>query len=271
MKCFKCGYEFDEGMFCPECGTKFDAEEAKRIEDERITLEKIKKEEERKQKELQRQERKEKRELELEKAKVEQERIAKEKAEKEAEVLRLKNESLRMEQEIAQQKADEERQALERKVEEERATADKISRTYKEVVFDSAELAARAAEEDQTIDMLKKRLMATTKQKERRIIIERFNDEIITEPAKSRLRKLKNKVSIEPPKSNIYCTYYGISVIISIVLATMFDSLLMVNLKPLGIGIACWAGFGMWIWPIWRIVIAVRNRSKESYLYIKDI
>ena len=40
MKCKNCGFEFDEGIFCPECGTKFDnnaniqhEEEQKNIED----------------------------------------------------------------------------------------------------------------------------------------------------------------------------------------------------------------------------------------------
>ena len=66
MKCAKCGTEFHEGIFCPECGTKYDEEEAKKAEALRA-------EEENKQ-----------RELELEKAKAEAERLAKEQAEQEA-------------------------------------------------------------------------------------------------------------------------------------------------------------------------------------------
>ena len=28
MKCVKCGCEFEEGLFCPECGAKYDEKEA---------------------------------------------------------------------------------------------------------------------------------------------------------------------------------------------------------------------------------------------------
>lgn len=34
MKCLKCGYEFKEGLFCPECGTKYNEEETKHMENE---------------------------------------------------------------------------------------------------------------------------------------------------------------------------------------------------------------------------------------------
>lgn len=78
MRCFKCGTEFEEGFYCPECGTKYDEEKA-------IKAEAIRAEEEKKQ-----------REIELEKAKAEQERLAKERAEQEAELLRQKNESVRI-------------------------------------------------------------------------------------------------------------------------------------------------------------------------------
>ena len=42
MKCIKCGTEFFEGVFCPECGTKYDEDEAKiaeKKEEEKVKLE----------------------------------------------------------------------------------------------------------------------------------------------------------------------------------------------------------------------------------------
>ena len=87
MLCPKCGYIFNEGVFCPECGTKYDANEAERIEEQRREEERKKKAEEEK-----------KRELEIEKAKVEQERLAAERAEHEAELIRQQNEKARIEQ-----------------------------------------------------------------------------------------------------------------------------------------------------------------------------
>ncbi len=73
MKCTKCGFEFSEGIFCPECGTKYDEEEAEKIE--------------------------------MAKERAEKERHEKEKAELEAETLRLKNENLRIEQEMVEKKS----------------------------------------------------------------------------------------------------------------------------------------------------------------------
>lgn len=45
MKCNNCGFEFDEGIFCPECGTKYDEEKAKIIEAEELEIETQKAEE----------------------------------------------------------------------------------------------------------------------------------------------------------------------------------------------------------------------------------
>ena len=97
MKCKKCGTVFEVGVFCPECGTRNEAEispeeQAKKQEEERIAKEKNEREE------------KEKRELELARQKTEQERIAKERAEKEAEAEKAKLELARLEKEKREKK-----------------------------------------------------------------------------------------------------------------------------------------------------------------------
>lgn len=33
MKCKKCGTEFEEGIFCPECGERYISEEKREVED----------------------------------------------------------------------------------------------------------------------------------------------------------------------------------------------------------------------------------------------
>jgi thiol:disulfide interchange protein len=122
MKCTKCGYEFKEGLFCPECGTKYDEAEAKRIEVEKQEIEKKRKVEE-----------KEKRDLEIEKTKVEQERLAVEKAAREAELLRQQNEKARIEQEAEKKRKVEEKEKRDleiekTKVEQERLAVEKATR-----------------------------------------------------------------------------------------------------------------------------------------------
>jgi len=123
MICKNCGLEFDEGIFCPECGTRIDNHgENDQLKDQ-----------------------KEKNELEIEKAKAEQERYAKEKAEHEAELLRQRNENIRLEQEIAEKKKEEEK-----KREEEEA------RTFNGVLYNSVEEMVKA-KEDYSIEESKKK------------------------------------------------------------------------------------------------------------------
>ena len=131
MKCTKCGFEFDEGLFCPECGAKYDEEEAKRIENEALEQEKIRKEEEKKEEEEKKrkeEEEKAQRELELEKVKVEQERLAVEKAAHEAELLRQQNERIRIEQEN-KVKAEE----------QEKKHQEELSRTFNGIIYNSVD------------------------------------------------------------------------------------------------------------------------------------
>lgn len=152
MKCTKCGYIFDEGLFCPECGTKYDEEEAKlaeqkekeKAEAERLAEEK-RKEEEKKAEQKKRETELEKarleqeklakaQEVELAKAKVEQERLAKERAEHEAEVLKLKKEE-------AERKAAEEEKAKA----EQLAKEERLSRTFNNVEYQTIEEAKAAS------------------------------------------------------------------------------------------------------------------------------
>lgn len=130
MKCLKCGYEFREGLFCPECGTKYDEEEAKRIEAEQFEAEEKKRGEER-----------EKRELELARAKVEQEKLAVEKAAHEAELARQLNEKVRIEQE-----------AQARMEEQKRKHQEEATRTFNGVIYNTIDEMniAKAAFDEQT-------------------------------------------------------------------------------------------------------------------------
>lgn len=119
MKCKNCGYEFDEGIFCPECGTKYDEESEKEVKENIELVEQIEKD---------KQEEKEVRELELEKTKLELERLAVEKAAHEAELARQENEKERIKQEKAL-KAEE----REKKKQEE------LTRTFNGVVYNTVE------------------------------------------------------------------------------------------------------------------------------------
>lgn len=113
MKCKKCGYEFHEGIFCPECGTPLDETVIKRSKKEIEKQEAIEKDQ---------------RELELAKAKANQERLALERTEREIELTRLNNEKIRLEQEQAQKKA-----------EEDKIRTEQLSRTFNGIIYSSVE------------------------------------------------------------------------------------------------------------------------------------
>lgn len=159
MRCAKCGCVFDEGQFCPECGTKYDAEAEQKYEEELKQRREIeeqenqkRRDEEEKVKERKRQEEKEKRELEKEKAKVEQERLAKERAEKEAEVLKLRKEE-------AERKAEENRKAREEQLKAE----EKLARTFNGIEYrteDEAKAAATLFEEEKLAAKAQKKVDA---------------------------------------------------------------------------------------------------------------
>lgn len=135
MKCKNCGFEFDGGIFCPECGTKYDVEEARRQADELKAQE-----------ELHRQEKIKERELEVEKAKAEQERLA--------------NERIQYELELEKQKAEIrnlELDAKEREASAENKKNEEQERTYKGVVYstvDDKNLAQQKDEEQKLKDKI---------------------------------------------------------------------------------------------------------------------
>lgn len=97
MKCRKCGTEFEEGMFCPECGTRVEEEQSQKIiETEEKSVDPA---------------------IEIERQKTEQARIEKEKVETELELAKQKieQEKLEMErkkqQEVEQKRIQEEQEA----------------------------------------------------------------------------------------------------------------------------------------------------------------
>jgi len=160
MKCLKCGCEFQEGIFCPECGTRYDEEEAKKIEAERQEAENRRKEELKKldeekriQDEIRRQEEKEKRELEIAKAKMEQEKLASERAAHEAELVRQQNEKARIE--IENHKKMEE---------QEKKHQEELARTFNGVLYSSIdEMKDAKAKHAEQVAIEKKIKKANTK------------------------------------------------------------------------------------------------------------
>jgi len=253
MKCVKCGCEFTEGIFCPECGNKYNAEEAAKIERERIEAEQLARERAAREKEEQEKAAREK---------AEAERIAKEKAKaeraererQEAEAKRKAEEERIAKQQAEAEKARQEQQALQ-------------ERTYKGTVYESREEATIAREDEERVESLKRKLLSTKKQDERRKIIAEFGNPPMTAESRQRYDALKAKSEQEKPKSIIINWIYGITVLIAMIPAVA----LSVENGAIYYVAMVWAGFGIYIWIIWKIVLFVKSKSKKYYLNIKHI
>lgn len=267
MKCINCGTEFNEGIFCPECGHKYDEEEIARIEREK------KEREEREIAEKAEREAKEKAEREA-REKAENERLLRERQEREerqrAEEERRAREAEEQRKADAKRKAEEEKLLAKQKAEEERIRKEKeelASRTFNGKVYADKEEADLAKMESNQVEALKQRLLSTKKQDERRKIIAEFGDAPKTEESRARYEALKAKSEQEKPKSIIINWIYGITVLIAFIPAV---TLSVENGAVYYIAMA-WAGCGFYIWIIWKIVLFIKSKSKKYYLNIKHI
>ena len=257
MICSKCGHEFSVGIFCPECGTKYETPEEEKASLEREEQERLVKEEAehlaRKKAEAER--------LEREQREAEEARAAKEKAEAER---------LGRERKVAEEKQKEEERIAKERVEAERLRQeqqDLQERTYNGVVYASREEAATAKADNEQIESLKKKLLSTKKQDERRKMIAEFGNPPVTPESRQRYDALKEKSEIEKPKSILINWIYGITVLIAIILYAVMGS----GMGAMGMGLMIWGGFGFYIWPIWKIVLFVKSKNKNYYLNIKHI
>ena len=253
MICKKCGAEFSEGIFCPECGTKIEADY-----EEQTSMNKGKEQAEKV--------RLAKEKVEADSIQAEKARLAKEKAEADAiqaEKARLAKEKAEVEAIQAREKAEQaarEREELE-------------ARTYKGVVYSDTTQARLAKDEDDMIDNLKSRLLLTKKQQDRRKIVDEFKNNIQTPEVKKRLDALKMKAHQNRPKAILYNYIYGLSVILSIIITLIMgvSGLYTGSWENVMVIVVSWYAIGIPVWIVWKIVLVIKSHSPDYYLNIKDI
>lgn len=138
------------------------------------------------------------------------------------------------------------------------------------MVYESLEKADLARKEHSEIDQLKKELLKTKSQKKRRKIVGNFSEKLQVKDAIKRYDLLLAKVSEKTPISEKIRIYYGITVLLTFVLAVV---LLMLEPAASSFTVICgvWSGFGVWICAIWKIVQVIRSRNKNYYKNIKYI
>lgn len=148
--------------------------------------------------------------------------------------------------------------------------AEVASRTVRGVVYESLEKADLARKEHSEIDQLKKELLKTKSQKKRRKIVGNFSEKLQVKDVIKRYDLLLAKVSEKTPISEKIRISYGITVLLTFVLAVF---LLMLEPAASSFTVICgvWSGFGVWICAIWKIVQVIRSRNKNYYKNIKYI
>lgn len=249
MKCSNCGTEFEDGIFCPECGKKCEGtlqnfiievkkegEEVEELTKERVAAERLEKEKEKVER--------------LEKEKEEIERLIKEKEKAES---------------LAKEKMETERLA------QENLKRDIDMRTVRGTVYKTLDEAELAKEEHNKIDVLKSQLLNTKSQKKRQKIFSDFTETITTIDAKNRYEMLKEKISRKVPVSELINCIYGITLLFAL-FAVIIGSILVGVDKSIFLMIcATWVGFGIWIWPIWKMVLLIISVGQNYYKNIKNI
>ena len=258
MKCRKCGTEFSEGIFCPECGFKnINEKTPEPVVDEEVG------------KEIRRLAEKERELLEKERRlKDEQERIAEEQHKKEQEQSEkeklLEAERKRLDAEKANRERTE-RQAIE--------VAERAAREKEEAEKRARELeeSEKLLKDNEIIDSLKIRLMSTKSQEERRKMLSDFDDgQLNCAASHKRIKELRNKANQKQPHGSMANLIFGVTVILAIIATGILGGTGNAD-SPFLIVSAVWYGLGIPIWIVWRIVLAVQSRSKKYCLNIKHI
>lgn len=234
MKCVKCGTEFYEGIFCPECGTRLEVgeESISTPVTEPYDAEAIKLKNET---------------LQMEAAKVEAET---KRLEKEAEIKRLQIQEEQLKQAASQ-----------------KALKEKASRTFRNVEYKTTEECNKAKKDHETIEQWISELSRYKKQNKRQELFASLPiNSISTADALERIEKLKTRVNVPDPIGNKINFFIGILALVTFVLLLVVPDGTTLSLVMVAIG-----SIAFWVWLIWRIIIIIKSKSKSSPLYLKDI
>lgn len=153
-------------------------------------------------------------------------------------------------------------------VEEELKTCDIEA---KKVGFDKTIEENEFAKKDHAeIDMLISKMMETKSQKRRQQILHEFTGEITDVDAKIRFGKLEEKVNRKVPLSEKLNYWFGMGALVAFVVY-MIEATVFAEISTVGLICALWGSAGIWIWPIWKVVLVRKRKKPWHYLNIKDI
>ena len=271
MKCLKCGTEFEEGVFCPECGNRVISEDTNNT----LVMPTMSAEDREHQ-------------LQVMREKTEQERLALERANAARDAQAMADQKDREHQlQLMRERTEQERLATERvAADREKAMAakqlerERIALEREKISQTESEKRELINFENRKIDGLKSALMATKSQDKRREIFYAFNDQLETFEARGRYQRLKDKVDIEEPQSIKVKKIYGSSIIAAFTIfwvgAIVWSIITKGANTPIVIDVIGTILFLHWffggiIWIVWSVIEGIKRKMKGHYLYIADI
>lgn len=141
--------------------------------------------------------------------------------------------------------------------EEEKARQHIEACTVKGVVYNTLEEADRARYEQKTIDELKEKLLHEKSRKRQQTLLDEFDNNLQIPVEQKRYEDLKS-IYANKDLSHKLNFWYGISIVVCLVIAMIVDSTSDGSLFP-----TLWAAFGIWIWPVWKIVLVIKNKRRN--------
>jgi len=249
LKCKKCGNEYTEGIFCPECGFK-NVDEVNKADEKSRQFDEKKKFQE--QEQIEAEQKNDKETKILMSNDLGQEHLGGQKNNKETRTLRQNN--LEQERIEEQQKKETEH--------EKTAEAERIHQ----------EDAKMLKEDNELIEALKSRLMATKSQEERKKIIDGFTGKLNCEVSVQRLQHLRDKAEQSPSSASLVNWIFGGTIIFAFIAACIMVCISDKFMdSPFYVIDMLWFVFGLPVWIVWRIVLFIKSKLKSYYLNIKHI
>ena len=129
--------------------------------------------------------------------------------------------------------------------------------TVKGIVYNTLEEADRARYEQKTIDELKEKLLHEKSRKRQQTLLDELENNLQIPVEQKRYEDLKN-IYANKDLSHKLNFWYGISIVVCLVIEIIIEGTSSDWMFTL-----LWGGFGIWIWPVWKIILIIKNKRRN--------
>lgn len=159
----------------------------------------------------------------------------------------------------------------EKRIEQEKLKKDIENRTVRGITYKSLEEAEQAKADNRELEALKLKLLEIKSQKKRQEILKESALELTTMDAQNRYNLLKTKVNMEVPILEKTNKIYGVSILVTLFITIVLVMTLDGEANFIGKFCIMWTGFGLFIWPVWKIIQIINSKRVGHYKNLKKI